>query len=81
MPVIGYFGIPETNVEELQNFPWWKMVFVIILSPLVWIGYPVIALCTKCVTSNDAVYFALTVFFFLDCNYLHMQSYLKQNYY
>lgn len=64
MPIIGYFEIPETNVEKMQNFPWWKIVLMIILSPLIWIGYPIIALCTTCATSNDVLYFILTVLFF-----------------
>lgn len=64
MPVIGYIGIPETNVEKMQNFPWWIIVLIIILSPLIWISYPIIALCTTCVTSNDVLYFILTVLFF-----------------
>jgi hypothetical protein len=64
VPVIGYFGIPETNLEKIQLLPWWQVVFVILVFPIAWVFYPVISLCTTCVTANDAVYFALTVSFF-----------------
>ncbi len=65
VPVIGYFGIPETNVEKFQRVHWGHLVVAIVALPIGWIFYPIISLCTTCVTTNDAIYFALTVSFFL----------------
>jgi cytochrome bd-type quinol oxidase subunit 2 len=65
VPVIGYFGVPETNLEKFQRVHWGHLVVAIVALPIGWIFYPIISLCTTCVTTNDAVYFALTVSFFL----------------
>ena len=64
VPLVGYFGIPETNFEKFQRIHWMHFVVAILMLPIGWIFYPIVALCITCWTSNDAFYFALTVSFF-----------------
>lgn len=64
VPVIGYLGIPETNIEKFQRIHWGHLVVAIVAIPVCWIFYPLMALCTTCWTSNDAFYFALTICLF-----------------
>lgn len=63
--IIGYFGILGTDMDKFKLMPWWNPLFYIILIATGWIFYPIIFLCTDCVTSNDLVYFILTVLLFL----------------
>lgn len=65
VPIIGYFGIPETNIEKFQRVHWGHLVVAIFAIPTCWIFYPLIALCATCWTSNDTLYFSLTVGFFI----------------
>lgn len=68
VPIIGYFGTPEMNVEKLKRVHWINIPIVLVMYPVIWIFYPIIALCTTCWTSNDAFYFALTIAIFLGFN-------------
>lgn len=64
-PVIAYFGTHEFNREKFRCTHWSHFVVAAIAVPAGWIFYPFIALCTACWTSNDLIYFFLTVSCFI----------------
>lgn len=76
---IGCRGIPEANVEKIQLLRWWHVTLIVILSPIAWIFYPIISMCTTCITGNDIAYFILTVSFFIALQTLAQVVILKIN--
>ncbi len=65
VPIIWRKGFDSAEEWRIKKLNWLLVFFLIFLLPLMWIGYPFLALCTNCLTGNDFFYFCLTLSLFI----------------
>lgn len=77
-PIGFYLWIEKIfYINKIKLIPSWKWVFLIIVMPISWIFYPIVFLCSDCVTSNDVTYFFLTILFFCALQFVALGLILK----
>lgn len=65
IPNIWRYGFYGGDTQEVKRLNIWYLLYGILISPIIWMGYPFVAMCSDCWAKNDFFYFFLTVGIFL----------------